>query len=104
MRLFRAALDDANFCEGALPDVMAWVAANSVRGPITIIPMVGSAPDPDLQRLVDICFSLAIMVHCDERFTKRDMDGVAAYVADQLRQCGFPTCPMGSSWGILTDR
>lgn len=26
-----------------------------------------------------------------------------AWVADQLKQCGFETIPMGSSWGVLKD-
>jgi hypothetical protein len=54
-----------------------------------------------LQKLVDICFSVAIMVHCEERFIKRGKDGVAAYVAEQLKGCGFPAHPSGMSWGIL---
>lgn len=53
------------------------------------------------QKLVDICFQLAIMVHCDERFAKRGVEGVAEYVASQLKQCGFPTHPVGMSWGVL---
>lgn len=53
------------------------------------------------QKLVDIMFQIAIMVHCDDRFAKRDSEGVAEYVRGQLKECGFPVEPVGMSHGVL---
>lgn len=52
------------------------------------------------QKLVDILFEIAVRMHQrDLKFP--DREACAAYVADQLRQCGFDTTPVGSSWGVL---
>jgi hypothetical protein len=53
------------------------------------------------QKLLDIMFQVAIMVHCDPRFTKRDSEGVAQYVRSQLNECGFIVEPVGMSHGVL---
>ena len=55
------------------------------------------------QKLVDICFEIALtMKHNSAFFEKQTTDETADWVANQLKQCGFPTIPCGSSWGILT--
>jgi hypothetical protein len=51
------------------------------------------------QQLVDIVFSAAIKAAL--ALHGKPTAEVAAWVADQLKQCGFPTEPMGMSWGVL---
>lgn len=52
------------------------------------------------QKLVDICFSLALTIS-NQEFINMDNAAKADWVANQLRLCGFDTVPCGSSWGIL---
>lgn len=53
------------------------------------------------QRLVNLCFEFALkgaaLMH------GKSNEEVAAWVAENLRECGFPTKPVGSSWGILQE-
>lgn len=56
------------------------------------------------QKLIDICFQLVFVAtqkenrhYFDQLSTKDIMD----WVADQLKTCGFDTCPVGASWGVL---
>ena len=53
------------------------------------------------QELVDICFSIALMVKTEECFKKMSRDDLVEWVRDQLDKCGFPTEPCGSSHGVL---
>jgi hypothetical protein len=54
------------------------------------------------QVLVDICFQLVATAKMNDKwFKKATREELMAWVADQLRQCGFPTTPMGASWGVL---
>jgi hypothetical protein len=41
----------------------------------------------------------------DAKYELRDLpiDQKAAWVAHQLKFCGFPTRPCGASWGILEE-
>lgn len=58
------------------------------------------------QELVDIVFACVLMRHDPmfrASFEALDQEQMAAWVAKQLRGCGFETVPMGSSWGVLTD-
>lgn len=64
------------------------------------------------QRLVDLCFSIALML---SDTNGRDREGKkltlykwpqekkAAWIAEQLRACGFPTQPCGASHGVLVS-
>lgn len=52
------------------------------------------------QQLVDLCFALVIVA---QECTFTDNEGAAKWVAEQLRQNGFPTTPRGSSWGVLEE-
>lgn len=63
-------------------------------------PVISGTPSRE-QKLVDIMFQIAIMVHCDERFTKRGHMEVAEYVRSQLKECGFEVEPAGMSHGVL---
>jgi hypothetical protein len=58
---------------------------------------------PDCSReqlLVDLAFELAIVA--SRNMVDRTKEDVAAWVADHLRDAGFPTAPAGMSWGYLT--
>lgn len=58
------------------------------------------------QKLVDLCFSLCITLHASKDGWLKDAtrEEVAEWVHDQLEGCGFPTEPMGVSWGVLNKR
>lgn len=55
------------------------------------------------QRLVDIMFELVMIATNDKKFCKRPRGERMAWVANQLRDCGFDTAPIGMSWGVLID-
>ncbi len=52
------------------------------------------------QYLVDLMFSMVLTVNSGDATFKNSIDA-AAWVAKQLRLCGFDTEPVGSSWGKL---
>ena len=56
-----------------------------------------------LQKLVDICFEIGLTIYGDERgfFKNCTMEQAARWIAIQLRECGFPTHPVGACWGSL---
>jgi hypothetical protein len=58
------------------------------------------------QKLVDICFECVLTVlhpeHVD-KFKDMEQEDKALWVARQLKECGFPTTPVGMSWGVLTN-
>lgn len=58
------------------------------------------------QKLIDLCFSLCITMHLakDDWVQRVTREEVAEWVSQQLEGCGFPTKPMGSSWGILVQK
>ena len=60
-------------------------------------------PIDEKQSLVNLCFSL-VLTALDQKdyFDGLDTSQKAEWVANQLRECGFPTLPAGSSWGVLT--
>ena len=56
------------------------------------------------QQLVDIAFQMVLTVLDKEfhkNFYRMTKEQQAAWVARQLDGCGFPTKPVGSSWGVL---
>jgi hypothetical protein len=55
------------------------------------------------QRLIDISFDLVLTFrsHYNSYFKDKSQEEVAKWVAANLDLCGFPTEPVGSSWGIL---
>lgn len=56
------------------------------------------------QQLVDITFQVALMVaECVRKnhIAFQTREDIAAWVADQLKGCGFHTTPCGMSWGVL---
>lgn len=57
--------------------------------------------DRKLQKLIDIMFQ-AVMVSAHHLHGKADEE-IAAWLREQLRECGFPTQPRGCCWGVLVD-
>jgi len=53
------------------------------------------------QKLVDITFQVSLMIHKNESFAEMNAEELTGWVALQLEMCGFPTKPVGSSWGKL---
>lgn len=59
--------------------------------------------DNDKQAILNIMMEVLMMVHNHESFNGKDNEYVAEYAREQLKQCGFPTEPMGMSWAVLSD-
>lgn len=58
------------------------------------------------QKLIDLCFSLVLhyRTYQDNGLMKaKTQEEVAEWVAYNLRECGFPTTPIGMSWGVLQN-
>ena len=55
------------------------------------------------QRLIDIMFQIAFMVHSHESFKGKDYDYISDYIREQLNACGFEVRPMGSSRAALMN-
>ena len=56
------------------------------------------------QKLVDICFMIALTMKGNKKLNKMSNEDLAKWVADQLNGCGFKTFPCGSSWGVLEKK
>lgn len=50
------------------------------------------------QKLIDIMFSVALT---SAEYKWKNREEHMEWVARQLKECGFPTIQMGSSWGVL---
>ena len=57
----------------------------------------------DIQKLINICFECVLVATDDDNYKIKNgtNEEKAAWVARQLRLCGYDTEPMGSSWGVL---
>lgn len=58
------------------------------------------------QKLVDIAFDLVATAFDRQyaaHFAGLTHEQRMAWVADQLRKCGFDTKPVGASWGVLVQ-
>lgn len=56
------------------------------------------------QKLIDITFQIALaMWSCSNWFKNKTEEEVCDWVREQLKECGFNTVPLGSSWGVLID-
>jgi hypothetical protein len=56
------------------------------------------------QKLIDLCFSLVLHYRTYQNhdlMQTKTQEETAEWVADNLRECGFPTTPTGMSWGVL---
>lgn len=59
--------------------------------------------DAQHQKLVDIAFQLVGIASTNPILLKKNHHERMEWVAEQLRHCGFPTKPMGASWGVLIN-
>lgn len=57
-----------------------------------------------LQKLIDITFQMVLVSTDDPVFCKKSTEEKAEWVAETLRNCGFDTQPLGSSWGVLKKK
>ena len=58
--------------------------------------------EDEKQKLVDICFQIAITMNMyPDGFKDKSKEEIAEWVAKQPDMCGFPTKPCGMSWGVL---
>lgn len=53
------------------------------------------------QKLIDICFQIAELIHREKVLQELTRDEIMAWTAQQLEMCGYSTVPTGMSWGIL---
>lgn len=54
------------------------------------------------QQLIDIMFEIAIT--SAQLMHGRTNQEIAEWVSLNLKECGFPTLPIGSSWGVLCSQ
>ena len=55
------------------------------------------------QNLIDLMFNMVLVATNDPIFCKRPRGERMAWVANNLRDLGFDTHPIGMSWGVLVD-
>ena len=53
------------------------------------------------QKLIDVCFQIALLVSSEPSFRELNEEAMADWVAHQLAGIGFPTKRMEISWGVL---
>lgn len=55
------------------------------------------------QKLIDLMFQMVLVATNDPVFCNRPRGERMAWVANNLRDSGFDTHPIGMSWGVLVD-
>jgi hypothetical protein len=55
------------------------------------------------QELIDLMFSMVLASTTDPIFCKRPRGERMAWVANNLRDMGWDTHPVGMSWGVLVN-
>lgn len=55
------------------------------------------------QKLIDLMFQMVLVTTNDPVFCKRPRGERMAWVANNLREMGYDTHPIGMSWGVLVD-
>ena len=59
-------------------------------------------PEGHMRNLVDLCFQIGLVISDPQyKFHEQSQEERAKWIARQLKLCGYPTIPMGSSWGHL---
>lgn len=48
-------------------------------------------------------FEVGLLLHSGKYFKRKSREDIAEWIAKQLKECGFPTKPIGSSWGVLIN-
>jgi len=58
----------------------------------------------EMNKLFSVWFQILLMVHSNRKyFEDQTSEEVAEWAIGQLKECGFITIPLGSSWGVLTE-
>lgn len=67
------------------------------------IPFIGGSRSSsnEQQFLVDIVFQVGLTIASNPALNAMSQEAIAAWIAQQLKDCGFPTTPIGASWGVL---
>jgi hypothetical protein len=55
------------------------------------------------QELIDLMFQLVLVATSDKKFCKKPRGERMAWVANQLREMGYDTHPIGMTWGTLVS-
>jgi hypothetical protein len=55
------------------------------------------------QRLINLMFSMVLSATNDPVFCKKPRGERMAWVANNLREMGYDTHPVGMSWGVLVN-
>jgi hypothetical protein len=56
------------------------------------------------QKLIDLIFEIGLMISDPKiGLTEKPIEEKAAWIAKQLKACGFETTPCGASWGVLKN-
>lgn len=53
------------------------------------------------QKLIDSIFEMVLVTTNNKKFCKKPRGERMAWVANQLRELGHDTAPIGASWGVL---
>ena len=53
------------------------------------------------QQLIDMMFTLGMIMRDKSGMRHMTREQLAKWIARNLRDCGFDTEPIGSSWGVL---
>lgn len=83
-----------------------FLSGGGLLDPVQVVPESTLA---EKQKLVDICFSIALTLSTPGRgrddkwydLTKLSTTEKAVWIAEQLRAGGFDTTQCGASWGVL---
>lgn len=59
--------------------------------------------ESERQKLIDLMFNMVIVSTNDPVFCKRPRGERMAWVANNLRDMGYDTHPVGMSWGVLVN-
>ena len=56
------------------------------------------------QKLIDIVFHIGLMIKNQPNFLHKITDyELADWIRKQLKECGYPTKAVGTSWGVLEN-
>jgi hypothetical protein len=59
--------------------------------------------EEEKQKLINLMFEMVMVTTNDEVFCKRPRGERMAWVANNLRELGYDTHPIGMSWGVLVN-
>jgi hypothetical protein len=57
----------------------------------------------DVQKVINIAFDAVLTAAKHDWFRDKDNDEIAAWLREQLEDCGYTTVPIGCSHGTLVE-